>query len=240
MIYATADLHGFPLSAFRQLLRDACVGPGDTLYVLGDVIDRNGDGGVELLEWLLAQDNVRLLMGNHEAMLLSCAFLFREERLPPMKALKPGRRALVRDWIAHGGRPTIQALSELRRRRPAAFWALLAKVRALPLYAAVAAGGRDFLLVHSGLGGFDPERPLDAYTPDELLNHRPTRKEQYFEEALTILGHTPTVKLGGAPGRMLRMPTWIDIDTGAGKGGAPMLLRLNDLNPYYARSDSLY
>ena len=28
--------------------------------------------------------------------------------------------------------------------------------------------------------------------------------------------------------------TWIDIDTGAAGGGAPMLLRLDDLQPFYA------
>ena len=235
MIYATADLHGYPLDAFRKLLASARFGAEDVLYVLGDVIDRNGDGGVRLLRWLMAQRNVHLLMGNHEAMLLSCDFLFREERLPALKSLKPGRRALVRSWIAHGGKPTMEALSDLHLREPWAFARLMEGVRRMPLYATVSAGGRDLLLVHSGLGNFDPYRPLKDYAPDELLNHRPTRKEHYYDEILTILGHTPTTKLHGQPGRMLRMPTWIDIDTGAGKGGAPMLLRLNDLNPYYAQ-----
>ena len=30
--------------------------------------------------------------------------------------------------------------------------------------------------------------------------------------------------------------TWIDIDTGAAGGGAPMLLRLDDLRPFYVDS----
>ena len=235
MIYATADLHGYPLEGFRRLLASVSFSSADTLYVLGDVIDRNGDGGVETLLWLMDQPNVHLLLGNHEAMLLDCAFLFREDKPPALKTLKPGKRALARNWIAHGGKPTIEALFALCRREPMRFDALMRRLRRAPLYAQVSAGGRDFMLVHSGLGNFDPDKPLSAYSRDELLNHRPSRKEHYFEEALTILGHTPTTKLHGVSGRMLRMPTWIDIDTGAGKGGAPMLLRLNDLNPYYVK-----
>ena len=235
MIYATADLHGYPHGDFMKLLGMVNFNASDTLYVLGDVIDRNGDGGIETLEWLLNQPNARMLLGNHEAMLLACAFMFRDAKLPSVKSLKPGKRALLREWMTHGGRPTLDNLAVLRREHPDRFYALMGYLQTLPLYETVSVGGRDFLLVHSGLGNFDPDKPLDAYTPDELLNHRPTRKEQYLDEALTILGHTPTTKLHGVSGRMLRMPTWIDIDTGAGKGGAPMLLRLNDLNPYYIK-----
>ena len=46
----------------------------DFLYILGDVIDRNGDGGVAMLRWIIARPNVQLLMGNHEAMMLDCDF----------------------------------------------------------------------------------------------------------------------------------------------------------------------
>ena len=53
MIYATSDLHGYPLDAFRRLLDAAGFGASDTLYVLGDVIDRNGDGGVAMLRWMM-------------------------------------------------------------------------------------------------------------------------------------------------------------------------------------------
>lgn len=76
MIFVTSDLHGYPLKKFRQLLADAGFTEEDELYVLGDVIDRHGDGGVETLLWMMDQPNITLLMGNHEAMLLSVDFLF--------------------------------------------------------------------------------------------------------------------------------------------------------------------
>jgi hypothetical protein len=34
---------------------------------------------------------------------------------------------------------------------------------------------------------------------------------------------------------MYRTETWIDVDTGAAAGGAPMVLRLDDLKAFYAK-----
>ena len=78
MIYVISDLHGYPPKRLLQLLEKASFGKQDFLYILGDVVDRNGDGGVETLNWLMYQTNVQLLRGNHESMLLANAFIFDE------------------------------------------------------------------------------------------------------------------------------------------------------------------
>ena len=51
----------------------------------------------------------------------------------------------------------------------------------LPLYREVKAGGRDFLLVHGGLGHFSPSRSLENYSRDEIVWCRP---EPETEEAV--------------------------------------------------------
>ena len=66
MIYVTSDLHGYPLELFKKLLDKSGFTDDDFLYVLGDVADR-GEAGVELLLWIMAQPNVELILGNHEA-----------------------------------------------------------------------------------------------------------------------------------------------------------------------------
>ncbi len=53
--YVTAALHGDPLPQFLRLLDKARFSDADDLIILGDVIDRNGDGGVEMLCWILQQ-----------------------------------------------------------------------------------------------------------------------------------------------------------------------------------------
>ena len=45
-IYVTSDLHGLPLEKLAELLRSVHFSDRDWLYLLGDVIDRENDGGV--------------------------------------------------------------------------------------------------------------------------------------------------------------------------------------------------
>lgn len=238
MIYATSDLHGYPLVQFQKLLAQAAFGERDFLFVLGDVIDRNGDGGIALLQWMMAQPNVELILGNHEAMLLSCAFLFDEITDASVASLGEKQMRLLLNWMDNGAEPTIRALRDLKKNDPEALADLLEYLREAPLYESAGTESRDFLLVHSGLGNFAPDKRMRDYAAHELLWHRPARDERYFEDIVTILGHTPTGYYG-PPGRMFQTDTWIDIDTGAGHGGTPMLLRLDDLRPYYAEQEDV-
>ena len=234
MIYAASDIHGYPLDSFLRLLEKAGFGDGDVLYILGDVIDRNGDGGVAMLRWILSRPNVRLLMGNHEAMMMACGFLFEQISDLRSENLTYAQKEKLALWLQNGAKPTILSLAALSRTVPEEFQRLLEFLRSLKLYETVTAGGRDFLLVHSGLDHFSPDRPLTDYAPEELLWCRPSPDDVYFPDRLTVLGHTPTGYLFGESGKMFRTETWINIATGAAGGGAPMLLRLDDLQPFYA------
>lgn len=234
MIYATSDIHGWPLDDFLRLLDRAKFGDGDLLYVLGDVIDRNGDGGVAMLRWITARPNVRLLLGNHEAMMLACDFFLEDLSGASTAQMDFEEKKKLALWLQNGAKPTILSLAALNNNAPEAVRGLLDMLRGLKLYETVSAGGRDFLLVHSGLDNFAPDRPLEDYAPMELLWCRPSADDVYFPDKMTILGHTPTGYRFGETGKMFRTDTWIDIDTGAAGGGKPMLLRLDDLEPFYA------
>ncbi len=234
MTYVTSDIHGYPLDDFLRLLESAGFGDSDTLYVLGDVIDRNGDGGVAMLRWMMSRPNVEMILGNHEAMLLSCDFLFTEVTDESIDSLDVAHLRKLTQWMRNGSEPTMKALRELKEKNPDALDDLLDYLRDVSLYRKVSACGRDFVLVHSGFENFSPEKKLSEYTPDELLWHRPYPGERYFPDVVTILGHTPTGYRFGEKGRMFRTDTWIDIDVGAAGGGPPMLLRLEDLKEFYA------
>jgi serine/threonine protein phosphatase 1 len=233
MIYVTSDLHGIHPAEFQQLLHRSGFRDEDYLFILGDVIDR-GEHGTELLLWLMEQTNMQLILGNHEALLLACSFLFDEVTDESLDRLTREQLMLLESWIANGGGPTIKGLQKLMHQSPALLDEILFYLQDAPLYEQVEIGGKNYILVHAGLDNFDPHRPLCDYEPQELMLVRPDLNTQYYHDATVIFGHTPTEFFGNAyQGRALRRDTWICIDTGAACGGLPMLLRLEDEKEFY-------
>lgn len=233
MTYVISDLHGYPLEKFKKLLRKAEFSDGDFLYILGDVIDRNGDGGMEMLFWLLEQPNVQLILGNHEAMLLSCEFVLDEITEESINAMTKERLELLNNYMLNGGEVTLKALRELYKTSPDTVRDIFDYFHDAPLYEAVTAGNKDFLLVHSGIDNFDKRKKLSQYASDDFLWAWPSLDDEYFEDIITVFGHTPTMSFGKAyTGKILKTKTWIDIDVGAGFGQEPVLLRLDDFKEF--------
>lgn len=230
MTYVISDLHGYPLSSLQSLLDRAGFGEDDELYVLGDVIDRNGDGGVETLIWLMTQPNAHLLRGNHEDMLLRSAFVF-EGRNPSLC-----ERSDFSCWMWNGGRNTLSALLNLD---PDTVNSILDYIKSAPLYRELTVNGRRYILSHAGIGSYKPGRPLDSYDDQDFIWFRPDLFTSYPGDARIICGHTPVVCFGEEyGGRALRTETWIDIDTGAAYGGDPTLLRLEDEQEFSGARDA--
>lgn len=233
MIYVISDLHGYPLAKFKKLLEKAAFSNDDFLYLLGDCIDRNGDGGVEMLCWLLEQPNVQLILGNHEAMLLACAFVFEEITEETISALTAEKMGLLQQYMHNGGDVTLKALRELRNRAPDLIAELFDYLHDTPLYEAVSAGGKDFLLLHSGIDHFEKDKKLSQYAQDDFLWTWTSLETDYYDEIITVFGHTPTLTYGEEyTGKILKTRTWIDIDVGAGFGQKPVLLRLDDFEEF--------
>lgn len=75
--YVIADVHGCPQTLKALVQNQIELKPNDTLYLLGDYIDRGPDSkGVLdlLLGWIHAGYKVTALLGNHEDMLLKVYF----------------------------------------------------------------------------------------------------------------------------------------------------------------------
>ncbi len=231
MIYVMSDLHGYPLEKLQEFLHQIGFGKEDYLFILGDVIDRGKDG-VKILKWLMRQSNAQLILGNHEAMMLSCDFLFDEITEHSIGNLTGTKLKMYEIWASNSAWPTLEALQATRNRE---IQYILEYLREAPLYETLSVNGRDFVLTHSGLGNFDKDKPLSEYQAHDFLWTRPTLDQRYYEDATVIFGHTPTVKFGTRyQGKALVTDTWIDIDVGAGLGLPPMALRLDDMKEFYA------
>lgn len=233
MIYAISDLHGYPLEGFLSLLSKAGFCDDDFLFILGDVIDR-GEDGIRILEYLLDKPNMQLILGNHEAMMLSCSFVTDVITENFLKRLDETKLCLLQNWLGNGATPTIKALGKLAGTKPEQVEAIFDFLRDAPLYDTVTAGDRDFVLTHAGLGNFAPGKKLSQYTDRELIWNRPSLEDQYSDRFFTVFGHTPTVYYGSMfTGKAIKTDTWINIDAGVACGEKPMLLRLDDMKEFY-------
>ncbi len=234
MIYVCSDLHGYPLDKFKRMLEKINFSDDDFMYILGDVVDR-GDHAADILMWLMEQKNIRLLMGNHEMMMLKCEFLVKdvnEESLEEFELSMEEKMQYYSHWLSNGGATTLQGIKKLSHedRR-----AVFEYVKKCPLYEDITVGSRRFVLTHSGLGNFSEERALEDYEPRELVWTRPALDTSFYTDGtMCIFGHTPTVYFGREyADKAIFTPTWINVDMGAGYGYTPMILRLDDLQPIY-------
>lgn len=233
-VFAASDLHGLELSTLLKLLKQAGFSKSDWLYILGDVIDRQNDGGIEILKWLLEQPNAQLILGNHEAMLLSCDFVFEEITNESIENFTKEKIELLMNYTQNGGDVTLKAIRCLMQTEPDTVTDILDYLRDAPLYETVSVGNKDFLLVHSGLDNFDKNKKFADYTVDELVWAWPEITDEYFDDVITVFGHTPTMSYDHAnKGKILKTKTWIDIDVGVPYGNSPALLRLDDLEEFY-------
>ena len=213
MIYCIADIHG-EYDRFLAMLEKIDFSDNDTLYILGDVIDR-GPQGVECLLAIMERPNVKMILGNHEHMCLATLGLNSEV----------GARQL---WQENGGNVTRSSLlygsgKECRGK-------ILRFLQDLPDHVDLEVGDNAFHLVH-GYPAKDKNRRIwDRPSADEV---------EPVAGTIVIVGHTPTVYLNGDDGKPFRI--WhgngiIDIDCGCGnKTELRRLacLRLDDMQEFY-------
>ena len=232
MLYAVSDIHGC-YDKYRKLLKKINFGPDDTLYVLGDVIDRGPDGFKILLD-MARRTNVINLMGNHEAMAVQALSHI-------LCAVQQGGAALSEDaaedvelWFYNGGELSLADFLWLNEEETQTVWGYMTE---LPLYQEVTAGGQQFILVHGGLENFSPSRLLEDYEPDEILWCRPELDTIYYPDKYVVFGHTPVQLLnagsGNAPAKIHRSGKSIDIDCGCVFSGKLGCLCLDTMEEIY-------
>lgn len=212
MIYCISDIHG-DYDKYIAMLELIKLSDGDTLYVIGDIIDR-GKRGVDIALDLMARKNAVFLLGNHEYMCIDA--LWRRD-------FDSRER-----WLRNGGGVTRDDL--LYRRAPDVRDSVLDWFRAAPDCADLEVSGRKFHLVHGAPGE----------TTYERIWRRPEKDAPPPMPGTTVIvGHTPTHYLAGSDGKPLRI--WhgsgiIDIDCGLA-GAYPQrrlgCLRLDDMAEFY-------
>ena len=226
MTYVISDLHGYPIEKLKELLEKANFSENDRLYILGDVIDRNGDGGIGVLQWLIKQPNAELIMGNHEAMLLACDFIFENVTDAFLEDFGEKKNKLLINYLFNGGGVTLRYLAKLDIE---ARYKIVDYLRSCPLYKEICVNGEKYILVHAGLDNFSPDKKISDYSVNELIWAEPELNDEYYDNIHTVFGHTPTYLFDEEyNGKIVKTRTWTCIDCGAASGNEPVLFRLDD------------
>lgn len=229
MNYAMSDLHG-RYDLYLKMLSRIGFSDSDTLYVLGDYVDRSDDGCKIVLD-IAERKNVVSIMGNHDLMAL---YLLSRLSSP----LKPGEEAdlkeLIGAWLADGGKPTLDAFRALNTVDRGI---VLGTIDGFRNYAEVITGGREFVLCHGALHGYRPDRLLSDYTLEDLVFHRTDYSKPIFSGSrYLVTGHTPTAAIEGATeGRIYHANNHIAIDCGAVFGFGLGCVCLDTLEEFYVK-----
>ena len=223
--YVLSDIHGEE-DRFHRMLERIRFSPEDTLYILGDVIDR-GPGGIALLREIMESPNMVMLLGNHEYMML--------------QYFSPGATlAEILRWNRNGNTPTLAAFRSLEAKEQEK---ILTFLQTMQTHLRVALDGREFYLVHGFPGGNvhdevwgrpgieDPNPVSDCtlligHTPVAVLGRDEQAQMRYAEELIRCAEHL----------RILHAPGFVDLDCGCGHRipyRALGCLRLEDGEEFY-------
>lgn len=190
-IYVCSDLHG-RYDLYNKMLETIKFNKKDTLYILGDAIDR-GPESIKLLQQIMKQKNVVLLKGNHEKMML--------------QYLKTQNIYDAMVWEYNGGEETHNQYKKLTEKEKQDIFYYLNN---LPNYVILPG----VILVHAGINNniksTNIEEFMEAQDVDDLVwirepfINRPTNIENYT----VIFGHTPTKHLQRTRNRCT---IWVDL-----------------------------
>lgn len=238
MIYVMSDIHG-NLRRFNSILRQIRLQEEDTLYILGDVIDRHPDG-LRILRTIMSSGNMKMLLGNHEYMMLRALGVPYEES--DREALLDPQRC-IQHWYRNGGGVTHRHWKYLRKTLRAQ---IIEYLHSLPLNMDISVGGVPYKLVHGA--------PEEQYVPTERYKtpvhfavwRRWEPADPLPGDYTMIFGHTPTKYFqDDKPMTLCHGKHRIGIDCGGGYPEDPesevygwgrlACLRLDDMKIFYSK-----
>lgn len=246
MIYVLSDIHGNKEN-FDSILEQINLQTEDSLYILGDVIDRY-PYGIQLLQQIMETPNAHMLLGNHEWMMMK-ALGIRYYGLGDLDGTDgtyqsyESEEELFTHWYENAGEVTHEAWRKLSGEEQEELGSFLS---ALPLSYDVSVGGKDFKLVHAAPVELYRQFPASPY--ENAVEFAVWDREMFrysFDIGYTIVfGHTATCHMQEQnPLEIWNAEDMIDIDCGSGfpkpsawfqVEGRLACLRLDDMQVFYS------
>lgn len=214
MKYVISDIHG-QYDKFIEMLKLINFNENDTLYILGDVIDR-GRKSIKALQYIMSQDNMIMLLGNHEEFMLEYYNGDGENR---------------HYWAINGGNNTFDEIQNIGNDE---LDKILSYLKSLDLYKTIEVNNNIFHLCHAGLefkNGLFKEQYRDyvLWSRDAFIYQD---LQMLKENEFVVFGHTPTITINGKD-EIWKNNHKIGIDCGSIFGYKLACLRLDDMKEFY-------
>ena len=248
MIYVCSDIHGY-YRMFLKMLDKIQFSDDDTMYIIGDVVDR-GPEPVALLIDVLNRKNVTLMIGNHEHMMIQGMLYDDDDE--------------YNDWMRNGGGVT---LCQLELLDSGYMTGLLKRLEECPLIIPdLRVNGRSYYLAHASHALY-PEKEVLLYKDageqnrervlwnrdyriirPKKLGYAYRRLYNEYKNTTLLIGHTPVHKCSyGVISRAgfnrisrSRSGHLINLDCGCTAGLTLGCLRLDDMKEFYVDRRSPY
>lgn len=208
MTYVTAGIYG-NWEKYSRLLQKINLKDEDVLYVIGDVADF-GEQGMEILTDMSMRTNVYPVAGKRDLLDLRMLTEF-DKMLREGGSPTPEYAAEMMAWVADGGKPVLDGFRALDSDMREGVLDYLAE---FALFEEAETDGGSFVLVHAGIGDFDPDIPLEDYEPEDFFVPAPAGA-CFFVDRTLIVGHTAT-----GSGKIEREDGIIRLDCGVREGGS--------------------
>ena len=240
MTYVMSDIHGC-YDKYIQMFKKIKFTDEDTLYVLGDIIDR-GDGSFKVLQDMSMRANVLPIMGNHEyagyTILKDLSSLMVEITDESIEALAAtsidvaDSARTIEIWINDYG--SASTMNEFRELSEDEREYMLEYIEEFSLYEIIEVKGKKYFLTHFGIPKGAKLKNLDQYDGYDFIEAELDYSKEYFKDTTIVTGHLPTFLLDEKyRGQIYRKNNIINIDTGAAFGETLACLCLDTNEEFY-------
>lgn len=238
MHYVISDIHGDmdKFSRIRDVIRFQ---EEDTIYVLGDVLDR-GPFGLDILLEIMYTPNIVFVLGNHEKMFMDYFDVCMQgiekgmidKDLPVLWQMSYSNEFVCELWMSNGGRSTVENSRRYSLNQLKNIYNFLKKC---PLMLDVEIGDRKYHLVHG--------KPSDTGDTETMLWGQIEKEDEFYKDSTVVFGHTPTAHYqDDTPMCIWKAEDRIGVDCGCGwqkSGGRLGCLCLETMDEYYINVDKL-
>lgn len=231
MTFVVGNINGNK-EKYLQMLEKLAPTDSDAVFVLGDVIGV-GEDGIEILQDMMYRSNIFPVLGEQEYFAKTLfPLILSAKSIEEAKAALDGEKSeLFEKWLTMKSEKTVNDFLSLNEENKESIIDYLSEFTP---YEEIEAGGKNFVLAHAGIEGFEEGKPLEDYDESAFVFAQTDYSEIYFSDSYLVTSHIPTALIDRQyTGKVYSKKRHLAIDCGCAFGGRLAAVCLDKLKVYY-------